>query len=113
MTLSTEQQILIEQRVANEAKSVGLAYVLWFFFGSFGLHRFYLGVTWEAWLIPVLIWGGLLLALAGGFPPGIALSGIGGLIVLFDLFFIPGMADRQKRRVRQELTDAASFRSLL
>ena len=29
---------LIETRVSNEKKSVFLAYVLWFFFGSFGVH---------------------------------------------------------------------------
>src|SRR5690349_1865524 len=43
MTLSTQEQMLIEQRVANEAKSTGLAYVLWFFLGGLGMHRFYLG----------------------------------------------------------------------
>lgn len=34
---------LIETRLSNEKKSVFLAYVLWFFFGSFGVHCFYLG----------------------------------------------------------------------
>jgi len=40
----------IEQRVAmaevaaiSQQKSVGLAYVLWFFLGALGIHKFYLG----------------------------------------------------------------------
>jgi TM2 domain-containing membrane protein YozV len=35
--------ILIEQRVANERKSAGAAYLLWFFLGFVSAHRFYLG----------------------------------------------------------------------
>ena len=46
MTLSTEQQILIEHRVANEAKSAGVAYLLWLFAGGFGMHRLYIDTSW-------------------------------------------------------------------
>jgi TM2 domain-containing membrane protein YozV len=56
-------------------KSIGIAYVLWFFLGLLGIHRFYLnrvgtGILW-------LLTGGLL--------------GIGWLV---DLFLIPGMVRR-------------------
>ena len=34
MSISTQEQILIEQRVTNEAKSIGVAYLLWFFLGG-------------------------------------------------------------------------------
>lgn len=40
---NTEDMILIEQRVANEKKSAGAAYLLWFFLGCISAHRFYLG----------------------------------------------------------------------
>ena len=40
---TTEDQILIESRVANEKKSAGAAYFLWFFLGFVSAHRFYLG----------------------------------------------------------------------
>ena len=43
MSLSTDDMILIEQRVANERKSAGAAYLLWFFLGFLSAHRFYLG----------------------------------------------------------------------
>jgi TM2 domain-containing membrane protein YozV len=40
---TTEDMILIESRVANERKSAGAAYFLWFFLGCISAHRFYLG----------------------------------------------------------------------
>jgi TM2 domain-containing membrane protein YozV len=40
---TTEDMILIEQRVANDRKSTGAAYFLWFFLGCISAHRFYLG----------------------------------------------------------------------
>ena len=40
-----DKALLVEVRVANEKKSVGLAYVLWFFLGTMGIHNFYLGRT--------------------------------------------------------------------
>nr|WP_321360658.1 TM2 domain-containing protein [uncultured Hyphomonas sp.] len=43
MSLTTDDMILIEQRVANERKSAGAAYLLWFFLGFVSAHRFYLG----------------------------------------------------------------------
>ncbi|KCZ85313.1 TM2 domain-containing protein domain-containing protein [Hyphomonas adhaerens MHS-3] len=43
MSLTTDDMILIEQRVANERKSAGAAYLLWFFLGFLSAHRFYLG----------------------------------------------------------------------
>ncbi len=53
-------------------KSVGIAYVLWFFFGVFGVHRFYCG----------RVGTGILWFLTAG------LLGIGWLV---DMFLIPAM----------------------
>lgn len=36
-SLSMEQLTYIEARLANERKSVGVAYLLWFFLGGFGV----------------------------------------------------------------------------
>ena len=36
---------LIESRVANDKKSVGVAYGLWFFLGLWGIHNFYLRLS--------------------------------------------------------------------
>lgn len=43
--LSIEQKSYIENYVSNEKKSLIIAYVLWFFLGIFGVHRFYVGKT--------------------------------------------------------------------
>lgn len=61
-------------------KSVGVAYLLWFFLGLFGVHRFYLGHTGM----------GCLYLLTGGF------FGIGWLV---DLFLIPSMVEEANEKV--------------
>jgi TM2 domain-containing membrane protein YozV len=43
--LTTQDKILIEQRVANDKPSMGTAYLLGIFLGIFGAHRFYLDRT--------------------------------------------------------------------
>jgi TM2 domain-containing membrane protein YozV len=40
--LTTQDRILIEQRVANDKPSMGTAYLLGIFLGIVGAHRFYL-----------------------------------------------------------------------
>jgi TM2 domain-containing membrane protein YozV len=59
-------------------RSVLVAYILWFFLGLLGVHRFYCGRV-----VSGLIW-----FLTGG------LLGLGWLI---DIFLIPGMVDRANR----------------
>ncbi|MDB6453982.1 TM2 domain-containing protein [Falsirhodobacter sp. 20TX0035] len=94
--LDTQQQILIEQRVTNEAKSTAAAYLLWFFLGTFGVHRFYLGrlKTGLAMLVLMLL--------------GVVTVGITSGIVLIwwvvDLFLVPGMITGDKNRLRARLT---------
>ncbi|MDQ7052758.1 MAG: NINE protein [candidate division KSB1 bacterium] len=64
-----------------QEKSVGVAYLLWLFFGPLGIHRFYLGKT-----VTGVIW-----LLTGG------LFAIGWII---DLFLIPGMVETYNLRIR-------------
>ena len=41
---AVEQRIAMAEMTAiSQQKSVGLAYVLWFFLGALGIHKFYLG----------------------------------------------------------------------
>ncbi|EEZ32904.1 Hypothetical protein BROD_1805 [Brucella sp. NF 2653] len=104
MALSTQQQMLIEQRVTNEAKSTGAAYLIWFILGGLGVHRFYLGRTISGLLLLCCtVLGAITL------PIGIGLFFlfITGVWVLVDAFLIPGMVQSQKDAVRRRLTQDA------
>lgn len=100
MALDTQQQMLIEQRISNEAKSPLLAYLLLIFVGAFGIHRFYLGRTGSGIAM-------LLLAIIGAFtlPIGIGLVLLAalGIWMLVDLFLIPGMVNQQRDTLRHVL----------
>lgn len=65
-------------------KSTGAAYLLWFFLGAFGAHRFYLGTTGTAVVQLLLLLFGWLPLFLGWFVLGIWL--------IVDLFLIPGIA---------------------
>ncbi len=98
MELSTQQQLLVEQRLANEKKSAGVSYLLWFFLGIFALHRFYLGKIGSGAAQVALFWVGALLA---GVGIGLPLLIIFGIWWIIDAFLIPGMIaeDLNSRRI--------------
>lgn len=108
MGLSTQEQILIEQRVANEARSTGAAYLLWFFLGCLGAHRFYLGRTTSAIAMLALFVVGLLTAAAG---IGIILLAVVAIWALLDAFMIPGFIRRHKEEVRQSFATHVAITS--
>ena len=87
MEPTTQEKILIEQRVTNEGPSIVLAYVLWFFLGDFSAHRFYLGRTGTA-ILQILL--NCIL--------------IGFIWVVLDLFLIPGMVRAKQASLRARLT---------
>lgn len=93
MALTTQQLLLIEQRLANEKKSTTVAYLLWFFLPSFGAHRFYLGRPGTAVLQMLLFFSGLVLLV-----PLIPFL----IWIIVDAFLIPGMIrqDMDERRAR-------------
>lgn len=77
-------------------KSVGVAYLLWFFVGAFGVHRFYLG----SWGIGFLILACTTLAFVTFGLTGI----VSGLIMVLDLFLIPGKVARHNERLIASLS---------
>jgi TM2 domain-containing membrane protein YozV len=88
MALTTQQQMLAEQRLSNDKKSTFVAYLLWFFLGGFGAHRFYLGKTKGAVAqLLLLIIGWVTAVIFIGFALLIAL----GIWLIVDAFLIPGM----------------------
>jgi len=102
---STQRRILVETTIANERKSVGIAYLLWFFFGGFGGHNYYVGkpvLGMMQLLGNVFGWA----AFFGGVP-GLALllfAGV-GISMLVDLCLIPARINAQTEKLRERLSD--------
>ena len=103
--MDTQQQILVEQRLTNEKKSIGIAYALWFFLGRFGGHRFYLGKTTSAVIMLVsMIIGIVTSAIFIGFFIVIAV----GIWALIDAFLIPGIVARDQNEKRARIMSEVS-----
>ncbi|HEX8192083.1 MAG TPA: TM2 domain-containing protein [Allosphingosinicella sp.] len=86
--------------VRNE-KSIGIAYLLWFFFGGFSAHRFYVGATATACIQLFLNIGGLFMLLSGAMSKDTGSAGFGllmmaaaGIWLIVDIFLIPGLCRR-------------------
>ena len=108
MSLNTHQQQLVEQRLTNEARSSSLAYVLWFFLGPFGAHRFYLGRVGSGIGMLVLFWLGAFTAvLVVGWVFLLAY----GVWWIVDVFLIPGMVDADRRIKRTQIANEISATS--
>lgn len=84
--LSTQQQILVEQRVTNEAPSTGVAYLFWLFLGIVSAHRFYLGRPATA-VLQILSYFLI----------------VGALWWIIDAFMIPGMIRQKKDEIRRRV----------
>lgn len=100
MGLTTQDQILIEQRVANEAKSTGVAYALWFFLGLAGAHRFYLGQKRTGFVMLALFVVGMLTVAIGIGSVFVAIVAVWALV---DAFLIPGMVKKHRDDTRRTL----------
>lgn len=98
--MDTQRELLIEQRVANDAKSPLAAYLLAILLWGFGAHRMYLG-RWASGVVMLLLWGlgWLLTPVLIGWP----LVGLVCLWALIDLFLIPGMIQDDKDEMRRRL----------
>src|SRR5262245_58291942 len=84
----------------SRRKTIAVAYILWFFFGGVGGHRFYAGRTFSGVAMLALFIGGWILTLAvvGVF----VLVGL-GIWALVDAFLIPGWIRDYNTRLASEL----------
>lgn len=115
-TLTTNQKLSIEARLGNETKSAGVAYLLWFMFGTLAIHCFYLGQVKTGILrliIGILGWFELFSGLGsalfgeGGNKQegddiiwGIILLAITCIWMLWDLFRMPSYIRSQQAKRR-------------
>jgi len=81
-------------------KSTGLAYVLWFFFGGLGVHRFYLGRTGSGIAMLIIFLLSLILTIVY-----VGLLGfiVLGVWVIVDAFLIPGIARQYNQALLQRI----------
>lgn len=70
-----------------QKKSAGITYLLWFFCGVLGVHRFYAGATISGLFMLGLAFFGLVFAAQGG----LVLWAVLLFVVFVDAFGIPGM----------------------
>jgi TM2 domain-containing membrane protein YozV len=82
-------------------RSVGVAYLLWFFLGGFGGHRFYNGRTGTGVALLLLTLFGLLLLLFGGV--GVLLLVPVWIWVLVDAFLIPAWVRKHNNLLAEQL----------
>ncbi len=81
-------------------KSTGVAYLLWFFLGMFGAHRFYIGETGTGVAILLItIISFILMAVFVGF----LTIWISSIWVFVDLFLIPSMVQKQNNLLAARL----------
>lgn len=82
-----DQNLRTQLQYDAQKKSIAAAYVLWFFLGYFGAHRFYLGNV-NSGLIQFAL-------LALGWIPGFAGWFILAIWWLIDAFVLPGLTERR------------------
>ncbi len=92
MSLTIQDKILIEQRVANEAPSVVVAYLLWLFGWFVSAHRFYLRQPRSA-VLQILSYFVV----------------IGFVWILVDAFLIPGMIRERQGQLRRRYGESVLF----
>ncbi len=83
------EQIKVQDELARSRKGVGIAYFLWFFLGTLGAHRFYIGRPVSGIIYLLLTLAGCLL----WFP--FILVGFG---LIYDAFTLPGRVAKCNER---------------
>ena len=86
-------------------KSLGTAYVLWFFFGGVSVHRFYLGFQLSAVLQASLMPVSYALLISGSWAFFYTMVAA-GLWLLADLALMPGMHEQANRRIHNRAVGA-------
>lgn len=98
--LSTEEMLLVNSEVEKKKRSLVVAYLLWFFLGALGAHRFYFKKTGTG--IAML----LMVVLTIGF--GAIITGIWALV---DAFLMPGWQQREVEAIERETIESLKTRS--
>lgn len=103
MTSDVQEENIKSMRYDANKKSIVVAYLLWFFVGSLGGHRFYLGRIMSAIILLILTIVCFIITFAtlglGGF-----VFLVPGLWLLVDLFLVPGITSAQNNQLIDDLS---------
>jgi len=114
--LSPHDLAVFSAEASRSKKSGVIAYLLWFFLGVFGVHRFYMLDPSGGRFYLLLNFGGILLFFFGGasgYSAFAAIALVAGIVLGFlwvcDLFTIPGQLRACERRDRAKLLRRLCF----
>jgi len=122
--LSEHELSILDSELAKYKKSISLAYVLWFFLGGLGIHKFYIGKTGMG-IFYLLLVGGLIVGTITGtskeMEPAMIIAGscglVLGILLLIDLFTIPRQIRRTyiqaERQILTKIKSTAKDRSFI
>nr|WP_263314529.1 TM2 domain-containing protein [Mammaliicoccus sp. Marseille-Q6498] len=99
--MNLDEKTYVETQVANRSKSLGVSYLLWFFLGAIGAHRFYYGKTGSAIVI-------LLLTL---FTSWWTFGIIVLIWLIIDAFLIPSWKRKHEHSIREQATSEVKMMS--
>jgi len=100
--LTAQQLGILQTEMEKNKKSTGVAYALWFFLGSLGVHKFYLKNTvWGIIYIALFVLGWVTLAAGVGVAFFFAL----GIFLLYDLFAMPRQIKTLYEKEEEKIID--------
>ena len=89
--LTTEEMLFVNSEVEKRKRNMVVAYLLWFFAGVLGAHRYYFGKTKSGIAMTLIV------VLTIGF--GLIITGIWALV---DAFLMPGWGKQEIEEIEQE-----------
>lgn len=125
LNLGDKELAVFNAEMQRRQKNTLISYLLWFFFGWTGAHKFYLGkILWGIIYLVFsllgysLFFGGFMAAMAtdpvaaeagaGASVIGILASAGVGILLLIDLFTLPLQVKRRDKKIREQLLNKLS-----
>ncbi|WP_236634596.1 TM2 domain-containing protein [Exiguobacterium sp. SL-10] len=100
--------LLVNSEVEKKKRNLVVAYLLWFFLGGFGAHRFYFKKTGSALAMLALTVGSIVLTVVLIGFLGLFVTGIWALV---DAFLMPGWQQREVEAIERETIESLKTRS--
>lgn len=104
--MDEKQLSIVQSEFENKKKSLLVAYLLWFFLGSIGGHRFYVGKIGTAVTMLILSFFGWLTA---WILVGLIFLIPVGIWVLVDAFLLHGIVNRMNQQIERDVLEQVAL----